>query len=104
MAPRRRAVTAPVRVRGLGLRIQRARFLVPRQAERFRSPLIEAPPHGARAAGVARARVSWLISPKARGTSHLNCHGESERTQGGPKPFRTSERPRDLRERNWPKP
>jgi hypothetical protein len=48
-------VTAPVRVRGLGLpkyrtsikRIQRARFLVPRQAERFRSPLIEVPPHGA---------------------------------------------------------
>jgi hypothetical protein len=47
--------TAPVRVRGLGLpkygtsikRIQRARFLVPRQAERFRSPLIEVPPHGA---------------------------------------------------------
>ena len=54
-----------------------------------------------RAAGVAPARVSWLISLEARGTSHLNCDGESERTQGRPKRFRTSERPRNSRERNW---
>ncbi len=45
----------------------------------------------------------WLASPKARGTSHLNCDGESERTQGRPKRFRTSERPRNSRERNWSK-
>jgi hypothetical protein len=48
-----------------------------------------------------RARVKWLISPKARGMSHLNCHGESETTQGRPKHFRTSERPRNSQKRNW---
>jgi hypothetical protein len=45
--------------------------------------------------------VSWLISPKGRGTSHLNCHGESERSQGLLKHFRTSERPGNSRELNW---
>jgi hypothetical protein len=37
------------------------------------------------------ARISWLISPKGRGTSHLTCRGERERSQGRPKHFRTSE-------------
>jgi hypothetical protein len=41
------------------------------------------------AAGVACARVSWLISPKTRGTSHLNCSGGTDRTQGRPKTFRS---------------
>src|SRR3984957_254318 len=44
----------------------------------------------------SQERVSWLINPKGRGTSHLNCHGESERSQGRPKHFRTSERPRNF--------
>src|SRR6266567_7372445 len=52
---------------------------------------------------VARARVSWLINPKASGTSHLKCHEESDRTQGRPKHFAASTRPRNLRGRNWPK-
>ena len=30
---------------------------------------------GSFAEDLARARVSWLISPEARGTSHLNCRG-----------------------------
>jgi hypothetical protein len=60
---------------------------------------------GSFAEDLARARVSWLISPEARGTSHLNCRGGSEGgTQGRPKRFRTSERPRNSRERSWPKP
>jgi len=51
---------------------------------------------------LARARVSWLISPEAPGTSHLIGQGRSDGT--GPKRFRTSERPRILRERSWPRP
>ncbi len=50
----------------------------------------------------SRARISWLISPKARGTSHLNWDREGEHTLGRPKHFRTSDRPRNSRERNWP--
>jgi hypothetical protein len=52
-------------------------------------------------AGGAARRVSWLISPKARGTSHLNWDREGEHTLGRPKHFRTSDRPRNSRERNW---
>jgi hypothetical protein len=53
---------------------------------------------------VARARVSWLISPKTRGTSHLNCHGGIESTLGRSKHFAVRSRPRNLRQRIWPKP
>src|SRR5882672_11627410 len=52
---------------------------------------------------LARARVSWLVSPKARGTFRLTWDRESERTPGRPKHSRTSERPRNSRELNWPK-
>jgi hypothetical protein len=59
---------------------------------------------GSFAEDLARARVSWLISPEAPGTSHLIGQRRSDGTQGRPKRFRTSERPRNLRERNWPRP
>jgi hypothetical protein len=58
---------------------------------------------GSFAGDLARARVSWLISPDARGTSHLICR-RSYGTQERPKRFATSERLRNLRERSWPKP
>src|SRR5258708_13047287 len=49
---------------------------------------------------VARPRGSWPISSKARGTSHLNCHREDERTQWRPKHFPTNERPKNSLKRN----
>jgi hypothetical protein len=57
------------------------------------------------AVGCSRESVSsWLVSPKARGTFHSNWELKGESTQGRPKNFRTSERPSNLREGNWPKP
>src|SRR6516162_9134129 len=47
---------------------------------------------------VAPEGISWLTSPEARGTSHLNCYQESGRAQGRPKRFRTREKPGNSRD------
>jgi hypothetical protein len=57
----------------------------------------------AEAAAVSAARISWLINPKVPGMSHLNSHQDRDRTQGRPKHFRTRKKPRNSRERSWPK-